>query len=111
MGEGKPPILPCAGLVETWGARLGQLDASTGEFTAREGSAAPAGSHSSGREGFCGFLGPGAVYVGVPGMDATCRGPCSSSHPGLTTKFGERVRQQPLLLCCPGFATQCNTGE
>ena len=34
-------------------------------------------------------MGPGSVYIGVPGMDAACRG--LASHPGLTTRYGERV--------------------
>ena len=98
--------MPCAGLVEPWEARLGQLDAGSGEFTPREAPASAAGSLSS--EGFCGFMGPGAVYVGVPGMDATCRGPCSS-HPGLTTRFGERVRHSRAAVLSVSFTKPLQT--
>lgn len=84
--------LQSAGVLAHWEARQGELDASTGVFTPRTGEASgtAAAAGPSDRAGFCGWMGPGAVYVGIPGMDAACRG--LSGHPGLTTRYGERVQ-------------------
>ncbi len=58
--------------------------ARSGTFTERSTSG-PDASHS----GFCGIMCPGDIYVGVPSMDAVCKG--LASHPNLRSHWGSRV--------------------
>ncbi|BDA48954.1 Renalase [Coccomyxa sp. Obi] len=72
------------GYVRQWEGRLGLLDAHTGTFTERSASG-PDASPS----GFCGIMSPGEIYVGVPSMDAVCKG--LAAHPNLQSHWGSKV--------------------
>ena len=74
------------GFLKTWDARLGTLDAATGSFTDRRESHAAAGTSS---QGFCGIMGPGEIYVGVPGMSAICNE--LAQRPNVERKWGVKV--------------------
>jgi len=83
-----------AGFVKPWNGRLGVLDASDMSFTDRGSSQLSASSSSSIPEtGFCGLLGSGQVYVGVPAMDALCKG--LAELPGISGRWGRKVSQLP----------------
>lgn len=58
--------------------------ARSGTFTERSTSG-PDTSPS----GFCGIMAPGEIYVGLPSMDAVCKG--LAAHPDLQSHWGSRV--------------------
>ena len=70
-------------LCQTLHAILISLDDS-GDFTERSASGEAAST-----SGFCGIMGPGDIYVGVPSMDAVCQG--LAANPNLRSHWGSKV--------------------